>query len=215
MKGTKYFSLIPRAKLFSKLILIHYFSKPEYQKVYKDTSSNFKKIRYQKQFKNTFKLLGNLLSLSKISLEIILNWNKIKDVPFEHAKYAPILFKHRINSEVFTIFQTLEMVDFSNTLKKESIDTLIKENGLFIAHTYFSVPMAYHSGRMILNNKINPVVEANFKYLSEQIQLNKIWNPTLKELAEFLSKFEELELDINSDGAIYCINNFNFNIRTI
>lgn len=215
LKGIKGFPLQIQIKLFLKLLLIHYFSKPEYQKVYKDLAVNFKKIRYQKQLKQIFKLIKNVFSLMKILFGLIIKWNKVKNIPFEHSKYAPVLFKHIIDSEVFTIFQTLEMIDFVNSLKKDNINSIIEERGLFIAHTYFSVPMKYHTGRMIINNKINPKVEENFQYLSEQIKLKKIWNPTLKELSEYLYNFENIEFDINANGEIYCLNNYNFNIRAI
>lgn len=214
LKGIKGFSLQTQIKLFLKLLLIHYFSKPEYQKVYKDLAVNFKKIRYQKQFKSVFKLIINVFSLMKILFGLLINWNKVKNIPFEHSKYAPVLFKHIIDSKKFTIFQTLEMVDFVNSLKKGNIDSIIEEKGLFIAHTYFSVPMKYHTGRMIINNKINPKVEENFQYLSEQIKLKKIWNPTLKELSEYLCNFEDVEFDLNEKGEIYCTQHFDFNIRT-
>lgn len=214
LQGIKSFPLKIRAQLFLKLLLMHYFSKPVYQKVYKNLSSSYKNVRNRKSLKNVFELTKNVLSFTKIGFTIALNWSKIKNVPFEHAKYAPVLFKHRINSETFTIFQTLEMVDFTTCLKRKSVDSFINEKGLFIAHTYFSVPMQYHTGRLIINNTINPKVEENFTYLSEQIKLNKIWNPTLNELALYLNDFEKVELDINEEGTIHCLHNFNYNTRT-
>ncbi len=215
LKGLEGFSFSKKAKLFFKLLLMHHFSDSFHQQLYKDTSSNFKKIRYQRQFNKTLPLANNVISFIKIGLATIYNWNSIKDKPFDHAKFAPILFKHKLNTEEFTIFQTLEMVDFVNSMNRENIDLLIKECGLFIAHTYFSVPMEYHSGRMIVDGKINPSVDSNFKYLANQIQADEIWNPTLSQLAVFLSRFENVEFDVNENGELFCFDHLNFTIRNI
>jgi hypothetical protein len=101
------------------------------------------------------------------------------------------------------VFQTLEMVDFRAALHPQNIDKLIQEKGLFIAHTYFSVPMAYHTGRLFKTlDTIDEIVAANFEYLSKKIQNGEVWNPTLKELVDFLSTFEATVLDLDAEGKI-------------
>jgi hypothetical protein len=93
------------------------------------------------------------------------------------------------------------MVDFRAALHPQNIDKLIQEKGLFIAHTYFSVPMNYHVGKLIdKNGTVNEMVDKNFSYLSEKIQNNLIWNPTISELVLFLDNFENIKLEINQNG---------------
>lgn len=160
-------------------------------------------------------MLKNIISFSKILLNTILAWNKIKKTKYALAKYAPIIFKHKISNHEFTIFQTLEMIDFVNNLDKYSINSFVKENGIFIAHTYFSVPLPYHKGRMIIDNKINSKVDNNFKYLSENIRNNKIWNPTLTELISYLDQYNLAIFDINENDEIFCSNCNNLHVRNI
>jgi hypothetical protein len=95
------------------------------------------------------------------------------------------------------------MVDFKKSLHPKAIDKLIDENGMFIAHTYFSVPLEYHEGRMFKSNtEIDERVNANFTYLGEKIKDQQIWNPTLNELVLFLANFDKLVLDIDTSGTI-------------
>jgi hypothetical protein len=92
-------------------------------------------------------------------------------------------------------------------------DKLIDESGLFIGHTYFSVPMNYHEGRLFTDEKeINEKVSQNFTYISEKIKENKIWNPTVLELVEHWKKFQntKLELDSNNKIVLSSINDLPF-----
>ena len=108
------------------------------------------------------------------------------------------------------------MVDFKKSLSKDNLDLLVKESGLFIAHTYFSVPMEYHQGKMFKNpRQIDEEVHHNFNYLSQKIKENSVWNPTLSELVEYLSKFEATIFDVDIDGRIFQKNNFEMNYRNV
>jgi hypothetical protein len=108
------------------------------------------------------------------------------------AAYSSTIFKHTINNSTYSIFQTVEMLNFKTSLCKENIDKLINEKGLFIAHTYFSVPMNYHVGKLIdKNGTVNEIVDKNFSYLSEKIQNNQIWNPTISELVLFFNSLHK------------------------
>ena len=87
---------------------------------------------------------------------------------------------------------------------------MISESGLSLLHTYFTVDLSYHSGRMLKDNHtIQPEVADNFTYLSSKINKEKIWNPTLSEMIDYLNDFFNLELDIDSQGQIKEISNTN------
>jgi hypothetical protein len=127
----------------------------------------------------------------------MLFWNSEKNKPYKAAKYTPVLFKHKIKEIDFSIFQTIEMVDFKNAINPKNIDLFINESGLFIAHTYFSVDMNHYSGKLFKDeSNFDPEVVANFDYLSQKIKDNSIWNPTLSDLKQHLNTFEETIFDI-------------------
>jgi len=82
----------------------------------------------------------------------------------------------------------------------------IKESGLFIAHTYFSAPLNYHRGKLFeTENKIDREVEKRFKYLSEKIKSDDIWNPTLQELVTQLQKLKEVIFDCDENGEVFIV----------
>jgi len=133
-------------------------------------------------------------------------WRYKKNRVYPLAKFSPLMFNHTIKEEKFIVFQTLEVTDFKNALSKYNIDLLIKESGLFIAHTYFSAPMVYHHGKLFYKeNKIDLEVDKRFQYLSEKIQSKNIWNPTLHELIEYLNKVNQIFYDCNEDGEIFIL----------
>ena len=114
------------------------------------------------------------------------------------------------------MFQTLDMLDLKTSLAPENIDLLSKEKGLFIGHTYFSVPMKYHQGRMFLaEDTLDEKVVENFMYLGQKIKNKEIWNPTLNELLLFLSHFQEVVLDVDDHGHISVIGDTNLPYRTV
>lgn len=93
---------------------------------------------------------------------------------------------------------------------------MIQEKGIFIAHTYFSVPMTYHTGRMFATpNTIDTVVAGNFTYLGAKIINNEIWNPTLTELVEYWSNFDTVVLDIDLNGVVFVKNKTDLNYRKV
>jgi hypothetical protein len=139
--------------------------------------------------------------------KIVLFWNSCKNKVYPLAKYQNLFFEHTIGGNKFIIFQTVEFLDFINALNQQSIDKLLNEKGMFIAHTYFSVPMEYHEGRMFTKSgEVHSAVANNFDYLGQTIKENKIWNPTLKELVAFWSEFNKVELALDENGEI-CIKN--------
>ena len=145
----------------------------------------------------------------------MLTWNSAKKSIFKAAKYSPIFFKHKINKKNFTLFQTIEMVDFKLALAPTNIDDLINESGLFIAHTYFSVNSNKYSGRLLnLDITLNENVVSNFDYLAQRIEDKSIWNPTLSELITYYNKYQNTYFDMDKNGVIVIKSNENIPSRT-
>jgi hypothetical protein len=214
--GIKDLKIKDKIALKIKIILFHYYADEKMIMKYKNISSCFKKFIEHKSFKQLFFFFRNLISISIPLLKVFFFWNSIKNKPFPLAKYSPLIFKHRIQDNDFSIFQTLEMVDFKKSLAPKNINKLIDESGIFIAHTYFSVPMKYHFGKLFKTETlIDNDVATNFSYLGEKVRSNQVWNPTLNELVQFLSKFENIKLDINESGNIFCIDNLEVPFREI
>jgi len=206
-EGNKNLKLINRISVNIKNIMFHYYADDKVIAAYKKTAGDFKKLVYQKKISSFFDLLRSFSILSVPFFKIVFGWSYHKNKPYRLAKYTPLIFKHRIANREFYIFQTLEMVDFKKALQPENINKLIKEKGIFIAHTYFSVPLSYHVGRMFKTpSEIDAEVANNFAFLSEKIQGKEVWNPTLNELVVFLTNFEKILLDIDSLGNIIVSN---------
>jgi hypothetical protein len=202
-KGATHLSFKSKMGVLIKNIMFHYYADEKMILRYKSLAGSFKKMIQQKQLKLFFQFAQNFFALTVPLLKVFLFWPYFKNKPYKLAKYTPILFKHQLADKTFFVFQTLEMVDFRAALHPQNIDKLIQEKGLFIAHTYFSVPMAYHTGRLFKTpNTIDEKVAANFQYLSQKIRNKEVWNPTLKELVDFLSTFETTVLDLDAEGKI-------------
>lgn len=201
--GNKNLKLVNRLSVNIKNIMFHYYADDKVIAAYKKTASDFKKLVYQKKIGSFFDLLRSFSVLSTPFFKVVFGWHYHKNKPYRLAKYTPLVFRHRIANQEFYIFQTLEMVDFKKALQPENINKLIRENGIFIAHTYFSVPLNYHTGRMFRNpTAIDAEVAANFNNLGQKIQSGTIWNPTLNELVLFLANFENILLDVDANGDI-------------
>jgi len=204
LKGTKDLGFVKRMQLMVKNIIFHYYNNENMILKYKETAGNFKKVFFQKKIKLIFPLIIDSFNLGISIFRVMLFWGTTKKRPYKLAKYSPIVFKHTIEEKEFYIFQTLEMLDFQKSLSKDNLDTLINEKGVFIAHTYFSVPMKYHNGRMFSTPEtIDDSVSQNFKLLGEKIQNKEIWNPVLSELIEYWADFEKIVLDVDSDGGTF------------
>ncbi|RAR70227.1 hypothetical protein [Flavobacterium aciduliphilum] len=205
--GTKNRSLVQRIQLMIKNIIFHFYNDELLILKYKSTATNFKKIFFQKKIRYITPLILNLIQISAKIFHVFLHWNENQKKPYTFAKYCPILFKHTLHEKEFYVFQTLEMIDFKQALSPRNIDLFIKEKGVFIAHTYFSVPMEYHEGRMFVNmNVIDNEVSKNFEFLGEKIKNRDIWNPTIQELVAYWSNFEKVILDVDYQGTIFVKN---------
>jgi hypothetical protein len=204
LKGNRDLSLIKKLQLIIKNIIFHYYGDEQLILKYKSTATNFKKFITHKNPSYFFSFVKNIFSISFKLIVVFLLWKTNRNRPYKLAKYAPILFKHKIAEKEFYVFQTIEMLDFKKALSTQNIDSLITEKGVFIAHTYFSVPLNYHNGRMFINeNTIDVKVAVNFRWLGDKIKNNEIWNPTVQELIDYWSNFEEILLDVDDDGTIF------------
>jgi hypothetical protein len=216
MKGNADLGFAKKISLVVKNIMFHYYSDEKIILSYKKTASGFKKVFYQKKLGGILQLVKNFVGLSIPILKVFVNWRSCKNQPFRLARYTPLLFRHIISGREFYIFQTLEMVDFKKALDRQNIDRLIAEKGVFIAHTYFSVPMQYHAGRLLkTQDEVDERVAGNFRYLAGKIKSGELWNPTVNELVSFLAKFEKIILDQDSEGTIIVKNNEDIPYRKV
>ena len=204
LKGNEDLSFVKRLQLMIKNIIFHYYGDDQLILKYKSTATNFKKFITHKKPSYFFSFVINVVSISSKLIAVFLFWNSTKEKTYKLAHYCPILFKHKIAEKEFYVFQTIEMLDFKKALSTQNIDNLIREKGVFIAHTYFSVPMDYHLGKMFSNeNTIDEDVAANFKNLGDKIKNYEIWNPTLQELIDYWSHFDKILLDVDNQGTIF------------
>ena len=170
----------------------------------------------KKDWSAIFKLFKNVIPLVFLSLKVIFKWNKAKKTTYKVAKYSPIFFKRKIAQNEFTIFQTIEMVDFISALSPNNMDAFIDASGLFIAHTYFSVNTNNYAGKLINSDTtLNEKVVSNFNYLAQKIQEKRLWNPTLSQLLEFYTKYQNTVLDMDENGTIFIKNNYDIPSRSI
>lgn len=206
-KGIKHLGFKTVFTLMVKNVIFHYYNNDEALSLYKQIARYLKIIKRKKSTKKHFIFVVNLFKLVALLFPILVLWKFKKNRTYPLAEFTPLLFSHNMNGETFTVFQTLVMTDFKKALNKHNLDLLIKESGLFIAHTYFSAPMNYHQGKLFRNkNKIDTEVEKRFIYMSELIQSKKIWNPTLSELVDHLEILRQTSYDCNKNGEIYIAN---------
>ncbi|MBC7641257.1 MAG: hypothetical protein H7174_02780 [Flavobacterium sp.] len=214
--GIKIFSLKTRLIMVFKNIIFHHDNNETRIRNYIDGLTAIKKIISKGNFLAIIDLFKNINPVILLYFRSILSWNYIKNQPYRLSKYQPILFKHTIAEKTFNIFQTLEMIDFRTSLDKKNINLLIKESGIFIAHTYFSANAKHYSGKLFVQeNILDPEVVCNLEYLSDKIHENKIWNPTLSELVNYWSNFEKTIIDVDSNGEIVLVNKSNLICRII
>lgn len=214
--GIRNLNFKTKISVLVKNILFHYYADEKMILRYKGLAGSFKRMLRQKQFSLFFEFMQNALSVFMPLFKVFFFWNYHKSKPYKLAKYTPIIFKHQLAGKDFYVFQTLEMIDFRAALHPQNMDKLILEKGLFIAHTYFSVPMEYHTGRIFKTPElVDEQVAENFEYLSAKIQNKEVWNPTIKELVDFLSTFESVVLDLDSEGKIMVLNSAGIPYRAI
>jgi hypothetical protein len=214
--GIKNCSFKTRMAQLFKNIIFHYDNNERRIRNYMDSIMYTKNILHKRKFSSLFPLFKNVLPLLILVSKVVLFWKSEKNKPYKAAKYAPLLFKHSILEKEFYIFQTLEMVDFKRALHRQNVDLLIKESGIFIAHTYFSVNMKHYSGKLFQSEgEFDEEVVTNFKYLGLKIAENKIWNPTLSELISYFKTVDEAIISVDKNENLFVKNNSNIIFRTI
>jgi hypothetical protein len=215
-KGNKETAILNQIQRFIKNCFFHYYADETLIYNYKSISQNIKNIFFNHKFKDIPRLFHNGTKVFFPLLKIIVFWNRLKNEPYRFAKYNSIVFRYIENEKSFMIFQTLEMLDLGKSLSPENIDLFIQEKGLFIAHTYFSVPLEYHLGKMFYEEDlIDKRVASNFNYLGDKIKNKDIWNPTLNELVVFLANFEKVVLDVDEKGNIVVVNDSELPFRIV
>lgn len=216
LQGNKNLSTMKMMQAMIKNIVFHYLNEEKIITNYKTTAQNFKKIVFQRKLKLIPKFIKDFAILFSSIASVLLFWNSKKNNTFKLSKYTPLFFKHTILNEEFVVFQTLEMIDFSKSLQENNINLLIKEAGIFIAHTYFSDSVAYHEGKMVTKeNAIEKQVAVNFKYLGLKIAENKIWNPTLSELVSYFDVIDQKVISFDENGKLVLNNNQLVPVRMI
>ena len=214
--AVKHLNWKERLPLFIKNIIFHYYGSEYSLTLYRSVANYVKTKGRKKSMIKHIRFAKNLLKLSSLLLPIALFWNSKKKQVYPLTKYTPISANHNILGDTFIIFQTIEMVDLKLGLSPNNIDLLIKESGLFIAHTYFSAPMEYHNGRLFESkNKIDPQVEQNFRYLSQNISSKKIWNPTINQLIEQLIKITNVIFDCDDNGVVFILDDSDVAYRKV
>lgn len=215
-KGTKGLGFISKVQGMIKNIVFHFYGQPIILRQYRKVAGLFKQVVYQKKIRSFSTLCRTGWALGSQILNVFLHWNTAKNLPYPLAKYQPLFFKHQLLEHDFYIFQTLEMLDFKKALSHENIDVLVKEKGVFLAHTYFSVPLSYHNGKLFDTPvSIDPEVAQNFKALGQKIKEKTLWNPTLQEWVEYWRATEKIELDVTANGEIYVLQPTNIKYRKI
>ena len=215
-QGIKHLGFKSVFSLLTKDIIFHYFNSDYGLRLYRQIAIYFKAIKRKKSLKKHFNFVINIGKLMALLLPVFVFWRSKKNEKYPLAEFTPLVFDFESNGKSFSVFQTLEMIDFKTALSKSNIDLLIEESGLFIAHTYFSAPMNYHKGKLFNNkNTIDTEVENRFLYLSEKIALKEIWNPTLSELIQYMKKIEHATFDCNEAGEIFIRKNIDLISRQI
>ncbi len=215
-ESQKQFGLKQRSAILVKNIMFHFFADEKPILKYKGTATAFKKLVFKRKISSLFPFVKNLLGISATLASVFLNWKTNARKVYPLARYSPLVFRHSIDGREFFVFQTLDMIDFKASLCKENLDKLVREKGIFIAHTYFSAPFSYHFGRVFSSDvNVQPEVEANFSNLGKRVASGEIWNPTLKELVAHLERFSQIRLDVSEKAGIIVRKDANLPYRKI
>jgi hypothetical protein len=199
-KGLKNQSVKTRIALLIKNAIVHYYANEKLIKAYSNLATSFKKMTKSKSLFSGINFCKKVLQLAFPLLKLLVFWDVMKKEKYPLARFQNLFFTHKIGTDTFIIFQTIELLDFINALNPSSVDHLIQQKGVFIGHTYFSVPMEYHKGKIFdKNGEVNSAVEANFNYIGNQILESKIWNPTLIELVQHWLAYQETEVSIDAN----------------
>lgn len=188
---------------FFRSLFFYHHTDQNLQSEFKRFTSHVKSVFFQRKISRFKLLFQSFLKILKVIFSLLSNWKQQKNEPFKSASFGVTFFKANIDGVNFNLFQTVEMTDFETSLSPKNIDLLIAESGLCIAHTYFSVPMKYHFGKIFNSRgKIKRNVSRNFEYLGRKISNQEIWNPNLNELAEWFNELREIQFALDNSGNV-------------
>jgi hypothetical protein len=201
--GLKNHTFKTKIALIIKNAIVHYYADEKLIKAYSNLAASFKKMMKARTFPSGIHFCKKVAQVAFPLMKLLVFWNWVSQKKYPLARYQNLFFKHKIGDHSFIIFQTIELLDFINALNPSSIQELIQQKGVFIGHTYFSVPMEYHKGKIFdKNGEVNPKVRANFNELGKQIRANTLWNPTLIELVQHWLAYQETEVAIDGNGTM-------------
>lgn len=204
--GIKHLGTKSVVRLVIKNIIFHYFNDNKGLYLYKQIARYLKTLKKKKSNIKHIRFIKHLFKLNMLLLPVVLLWRFKRHKVYPLAKFGPLFFDHEVDGITFTVFQTIEMINFNQALHKNNIDKLIEEHGVFIAHTYFSAPLNYHEGRLFYkNDEVDSEVDRKFSYLSEKVKSKDIWNPTLKELVSYMKQLKKVMYDCNEKGELILI----------
>jgi len=216
-KGNRTLGGVTRLSLLLKAILFHYYAQESLIRQYKSLASQFKAVVFRRQWRQFPEFVKKMIHVTGPLSKVLFRWGSRGSESFPLARYQTLFFEYTIATHPVSIFQTVEMVDFERALCPTNIDDLIADSGVFIAHTYFSVPLAYHTGRLLLNDQtVQPKVRSNFEYLGEKIRGQVVWNPTLDEWMAYVKGFTKTVLTCDASGhsVVVCDGQLNYRITT-
>lgn len=201
IKGIKHHLLAKRISERIRIYLFYYSDEKTLLK-YRGLSSLVKNFKSKKQIKDLIQIVATMISLSgKITSALFPRLDvRLKKPDF--ARDAPCIFEIFPETEnAITFFQTLAVKDFVHTFSSVNLETLSKEGGLCIAHTYFAFLESHHYGKMFLNpnGDMSAEIKETFKNIGQSIKHKQVWNPTFKELAEYFEKFRHIEYEFDKD----------------
>lgn len=153
--------------------------------------SNFSSQNLKKVFSSVFRL-GKEFVQQKNFNQLGFRFDRI----FENNQFCPVLFLSPNQKNTCLIsFQTVSVHDFDLVFSEGALQRFTEESGIAIAHTYFALSEKNHNGRIFENElwEIRKEASKGFENVSQLIKENKIWNPTLQQLQQYHSKFDDLE----------------------
>lgn len=187
---------------------LSYGTSENFDKAVKNFSGNVQRLKKSRDF-----LIPTLKAFGKATIAALnpVIWIKNlfqKDEPFHFARFTPVFFKavDQVDTDI-QVFQTVSVKDFDSVFSKISLEKLVDESGLIIAHTYFAYIGGNHPGRMFENEsgKIRSGAESSLSNLGNLIQEKKVWNPTAFELMEYHSRLFEAKI-LCQNGKLVCEN---------
>ena len=121
-KGIKHLKFKEQIPMFIKNVIFHYYNTDDSLRLYRGIAKYFKTITQRKSLKKHLKIVISLFKLLRLLIPILLFWKTKKSRVYPLARYTPVIFNQDILQDTFTVFQTIEMIDFKLGLNQTNID---------------------------------------------------------------------------------------------